>query len=129
MKYLLDTQILIWFGLDDSRMTSKITDIFLNPENQLLLSIASIWEMAIKLSLGKLKVKNSLEEFITQQYSINNIQILPLKLTHIYRISDLPFHHRDPFDRILIAQAHEEKFPIISSDKNFDQYKNVTRIF
>ncbi len=90
--------------------------------NTWILSIASIWEMQIKIQLGKLKLNSTLPDLIETQERINNLQVLPIELAHIWGLTNLPNHHRDPFDRLLIAQAMIEQFPIVSIDSLFDSY-------
>jgi PIN domain nuclease of toxin-antitoxin system len=90
--------------------------------NQIFLSIASVWEMGIKHGLGKLTFNLPFETFIRQQISINDFTVLDIKISHITAITQLPLHHRDPFDRMLIAQAMVESMPIISADTIFDAY-------
>jgi PIN domain nuclease of toxin-antitoxin system len=90
--------------------------------NTWILSIASIWEMQIKIQLGKLKLNSTLPDLIETQERINNLQVLPIELAHIWGLTNLPNHHRDPFDRLLIAQAMIEQLPIVSTDSIFDSY-------
>ncbi len=96
--------------------------------NDVFLSVASLWEMAIKISLGKLRLAEPFEAFITQQMSLNRIELLGMTVSHASRVSVLPFHHRDPFDRLLIAQAEVEQMPIISGASGFDAYE-ITRLW
>lgn len=128
MRYLFDTHTLLWLTTDDIALTKKARTIFLNSENEIYLSMASLWEMAIKISINKLVLKESLEDFTRNHIIDNDIQILKIELPHIYRVERLPFHHRDPFDRLIISQAIEDNLPIISSDEKFDNY-SVTRIW
>jgi PIN domain nuclease of toxin-antitoxin system len=90
--------------------------------------MASIWEISIKVSLNKLEIKSSLETFVEKHIIENDIHLLNIELEHVYPLVKLPFHHRDPFDRLIVSQAIYEKMPIISSDKNFDLY-SVKRIW
>ncbi|WP_313950109.1 type II toxin-antitoxin system VapC family toxin [Nostoc sp. FACHB-110] len=90
--------------------------------NSDLLNIASVWEMAVKHSIGKLNFHLSFAEFVEQQIVINGIQLLPISIEHILVVSQLPLHHRDPFDRMLIAQAIVENIPVLSADKIFATY-------
>lgn len=122
MKILLDTQAFLWLISDSEELSKKAKNIFLDLDNQLFLSLASIWEIAIKNSIGKLSFKKPVEEFIAEQLQINNISCLEIGFRHVIRTANLPFHHRDPFDRLLISQAIEEKIPIVTSDKAFDKY-------
>ena len=120
---LLDTQAFL-FALNSPELIPLKTRKFFNSEDlDLYLSMASVWEMGIKSSLGKLKFENPLKEIIRTAIKESGLKILPIQAEHIYFIEDLPFHHKDPFDRIIIAQSLVEKMPIITSDVVFDQYK------
>lgn len=121
MKLLLDTHTFLWF-IEDSPKLSAEAKALLESEADLLLSIASIWEMAIKISIGKLSLPSPFEEFVSQQLYKNTIGLFPIRLDHLALVSTLPFHHRDPFDRLLIAQAITEQYPIVSIDDKFDAY-------
>ena len=124
MAYLLDTHTFLWFLEGSKRLSKKTKDIIVNPKNKTFIRIASIWEMGIKLSLDKLELDLSLEEF-KQELIRNEIEILPLDFDHIITLSKLEYHHRDPFDRILISQAKSEKLTILSKDSHFKLYKQV----
>lgn len=124
MAYLLDTHTFLWFLEGSKRLSKKTKDIIVNPKNKTFISIASIWEMGIKISLDKLELDLSLEE-LKQELIRNEIEILPLDFDHIIELSKLDFHHRDPFDRILISQARSEKLTILSKDSHFKLYKQV----
>lgn len=120
MRQLLDTHTFIWFVMGNPRINPEVRERIENNEN--LLSIASVWEMAIKHSSGKLSFELPFMMFIEQQLSVNNIGLLDINLGHISVIATLPFHHRDPFDRIIISQAMVEQLPILSADTAFDSY-------
>ncbi len=122
MKYLLDTHVMLWITIDDPRLSPSVKSLYLNEENNFLLSIASIWEMAIKISIGKLSIPGTLPRFISDYILDAGIGILGIAPEHVYPIEVLPFHHRDPFDRLIIAQSMVENLPIISSDSRFDRY-------
>jgi len=128
VKYLLDTHTLLWITTDNPKLSTKVKDIYLNAENEVSFSMASIWELAIKSSIGKISFKKDLDEFIEVHVRGNNIEILKIELPHVLRIENLPFHHRDPFDRLIIAQAIENNLKILGSDNVFDKYK-VNRIW
>lgn len=128
MKYLSDTHALLWIVDRNSQLSNTAQEIYLDEDNEILISIVSIWEMAIKISLKRLIIPGNLPEFVKEHVIGNNIQILNISLSHIYRLETLQYHHRDPFDRLLISQAIEENIPIISSDNRFDQY-GVNRIW
>ena len=123
MKILLDTQAFIWLATDDKSLSQKARKLFLDEKNDFFLSLASVWEMAIKSSLGKLILKQSLDKLILSQLQENYIDQLTISFRHVTRVKKLPFHHRDPFDRLLIAQAIEEDIPVLTADAAFDQYK------
>ena len=123
MKILLDTHAFLWMitGAEDLSKTAR--KIVLNSENTLFLSMASVWEMAIKSSLGKLTLRQPLKQFIPEQLQMSGISLLNIAFQHIAKVALLPLHHRDPFDRLLIAQSLVDKINILSSDKVFDAYK------
>ncbi|XGV94596.1 MAG: type II toxin-antitoxin system VapC family toxin [Leptolyngbya sp. BL-A-14] len=125
MKLLLDTQAFLWFVLNDRALSRVACDLIVDPLNDILLSPASCWEIAIKVSLGKYKIPTSFETWIEQQIQVNELELLPIKVAHIAAIVAMPFHHKDPFDRLLVAQALTEKIPIISVDAVLDQYSVV----
>ncbi|MEH2348760.1 MAG: type II toxin-antitoxin system VapC family toxin [Nostoc sp.] len=122
MRLLLDTHTFIWYVTDNSRLSNQVVALINDENNEILLSIASLWEIAIKQNLGKLSFNQSFEIFITQQLNLNDFSLLDIKITHITVVATLPLHHRDPFDRILIAQSIVENIPLLSADKIFDAY-------
>ena len=128
MKYLIDTHTLLWIVDNNSQLSKTAQEIYLDEGNEILLSIASIWEMAIKTGLKKLIIPRCLSDFVKEHVIANNIKILNISLSHIYRLETLQYHHRDPFDRLIISQAIEENIPIISTDNRFDQYE-INRIW
>ena len=122
MKYLLDTHTLLWFLMGDKKLSHKARRLIDNPENKKLLSIASLWEIAIKVSVRKLVLDKSFERLFPEQLHFNRIEILDITVNSLTKLTTLPFHHRDPFDRLIIAQALVEKLPIIGTDAVFDAY-------
>ena len=122
MKYLLDTHTLLWIVTNDPRLSKKAKNAYLNSENLICFSIASLWEMAIKISLKKLSIEEPLSEFIQNQIKANDIKFLNIEVPHILALENLAYHHRDPFDRLIIAQSIHEEITILSSDKIFDLY-------
>lgn len=122
MKLLLDTHTFIWWDSQPAKLSQKALALCQEPTNTLLLSVASIWEMQIKLQLGKLKLNLPLTEVIESQHKTNNIEILPVTLIHVLALESLPNHHKDPFDRLLIAQASVEDAFLVSCDPIFAQY-------
>lgn len=127
MAILIDTHTFLWFINDDSNLSNSARNL-VESEPCVFLSIASLWEMSIKLSTGKLSLPKQFRLFITEQLSRNQITILPIQVIHLEAVSSLPLHHRDPFDRLLIAQAIVEQISIVSADKMFDQY-DVKRLW
>ena len=105
MHYLLDTHTLIWLLENNPQLSNRAQSIIANEGNELFVSIASIWEMTIKSSLGKLNLGIPLSDLIAQKLIPSDIQLLPIQLAHLAVLQTLPLYHRDPFDRILIAQA------------------------
>jgi PIN domain nuclease of toxin-antitoxin system len=126
MKFLLDTQAFLWFVLNDRALSQVACNLIVDPLNDILLSPASYWEIAIKISLGKYQIPGDFETWMEHQIQINELEILPIKVAHVATIVTLPFHHKDPFDRLLVAQALTEEIPIISVDAMLDNY-TVTR--
>ena len=121
MKLLLDTHSFLWFIEDNPRLSTKAKTL-LESDTDLLISAASLWEIAIKMSIGKLSLTEPFELFIPNQLVSNAIEVLPIALEHLALLSALPFHHRDPFDRLVIAQAIVEQLPLVSIDREFDPY-------
>jgi len=128
MRILIDTQAFIWFVENNKNLPSKIKKELENSDNTVIVSIASLWEMTIKMSLGKLKVNCEIEEMIQILYD-NGFNILPILPEHIIKLSTLQYIHRDPFDRIIISQALSENIKLVSSDEIFDNYRGVKRIW
>jgi PIN domain nuclease of toxin-antitoxin system len=123
MKYLLDTHALIWFIIGDEKIHFYAKQLIENEENEILVSIASLWEIAIKYSLGKLQLKKTYDQLFPEQLEENNIDVMIVKLEHLKLLCNLPFHHRDPFDRIIICQALFGQITLISKDTILDNYK------
>ena len=128
MKYVLDTHTLLWIINDDPRLSKKAKNVYLNSENLILFSVASLWEMAIKISLKKLSIDEPLNEFIQNHIRRNDIKFLNIEIPHILSLENLAYHHRDPFDRLIVAQCIQENITILSSDKIFDLY-SVKRVW
>ena len=128
MKVLLDTQALLWFLLADSRLSENARESIVSTDALVFVSPASIWEIAIKISLGKYSLPEPFISFWERQMQINDFTFLPISVAQTARIVDLPFHHRDPFDRLIIAQALVEGIPVVSIDSIFDHY-GVERIW
>jgi PIN domain nuclease of toxin-antitoxin system len=126
--HLLDTQAFLYIVADDPRLGATARARFLDPANEFRLSVASAWEMSIKVSLGKLTLPDRPGPWLREQLAENRIVLLPVELDHAARVAELPFHHGDPFDRLLAAQALAEKLPFLSGDSAFDAY-GVERIW
>jgi PIN domain nuclease of toxin-antitoxin system len=122
MRVLIDTHIFIWYVQNSQRLNSSVVNLINDGKNDILFSTASVWEMAIKQSTGKLNLGVPYASFIEEQMRLNNMELLPIKLEHLEVVTSLPFHHRDPFDRLLISQALVENIPILSIDVAFDDY-------
>ena len=122
MKYLLDTHSLIWFLGGDSQLSVHARKLIEDEENELFISVASLWEMAIKFSIGKLTLAKPFEEMFPEQLEQNGIEILAIDVVHLKTLCALPFHHRDPFDRLIIAQVLSEEVSIIGMDSVFGEY-------
>lgn len=122
MKYLLDTHAFIWWGSQPDNLSSKVLGICESEANELFLSLASIWEMQIKQQLGKLELRLSLQEMVEDQMQNNGIQLLNIEPKHIFGLSVLDNHHRDPFDRLIIVQSMQENMPVLSRDGVFEKY-------
>ena len=121
MRLLLDTHAFLWF-IDDNPRLSSSAKTLLESDNDLLLSTVSLWEIAIKFSLGKLGLPEPFDPFVRQQLGVNAIDVLQVEVSHLGAVSTLPFHHCDPFDRLLVAQATVEQLSIVSADAAFDKY-------
>ncbi len=122
MKLLLDTHVLLWLNDTPEKLSPLALTLCQDQANELYLSVVSVWEIQIKHQLGKLELDVSLAEIVQVQQADNELKILSMELLHIYTLETLPFHHNDPFDRLLIAQAIHEKMNLISADKQFIQY-------
>jgi PIN domain nuclease of toxin-antitoxin system len=125
---LLDTHAFLWFVLNDPQLSGNARVLMADPSNELLLSPASYWEIAIKVSIGKYALPGDFTDFMEQQITDNNLTVLPITVKHAAVVATLPFHHRDPFDRLLIAQAMTEAIPLLSADAIFDAYP-ITRMW
>jgi PIN domain nuclease of toxin-antitoxin system len=122
MKVLLDTQVWIWMRMAPKRLSAKARQLLIQEDNELLLSAASPWEMAIKVATGKLTLPSSVEEFVTSRVAATRVTPLAITYLHAIESAALPLHHRDPFDRVLIAQARIEGVPLMTADPLFRAY-------
>jgi len=121
MNILIDTHILLWFFNGDEKISQGTRNLILSPENEKFVSVSSLWEIAIKFSIGKLTLKNGLQN-IFQLIDENGFRLLSLEPAHILLVSSMEFHHRDPFDRLIIAQAIAENMTILTNDMVFRKY-------
>lgn len=128
MTALLDTHTLLWQYWGNSQQSHTAQQILGDPSNTIYVSVASLWEITIKFSQGKLEIQNPITVFFQDAVEGSDFRILPVERFHLFTLATLPLHHRDPFDRLLIAQSISEKMPIISADTAFDAYP-VTRIW
>jgi PIN domain nuclease of toxin-antitoxin system len=128
MNLLLDTHTLLWHALDDPHLSANARTLIADADNELFLSIASLWELAIKESTGKLNLQQSFADFIARETIFYRIKTLDIKVPNTVLVAKLPLHHRDPFGRMLVAHAFLDRLPIVSADKIFDAY-GVTRLW
>ena len=122
MRALLDTSCFLWFLAGSEKLIINARNFIINPNNEIFLSVASLWKIAIKVSIGKLELLQPFEELIPAQLQNNGIGLVAIELRHLSTLIELPFHHRDPFDRLIISQGVTEGLPVISSDNVFRQY-------
>ena len=122
MKLLLDTHTFLWFLEDSPRLSPTAKALIEDGSNEVFVSIGSLWEMAIKISLGKLSLSQPFETFVPEQLTTNDMILLPIAVEYTAALIALPFHHRDPFDRLLIAQSLVTHMPIVGADGVFDVY-------
>jgi len=124
MRYLLDTHAVLWMRENNPRLNrARWETIFYSPDNEVFVSIASLWEMTIKRSLGKLDFEGSIEDFAADLETRHRFTLLPIAPTDLDRLQTLPHHHGDPFDRLLIAQALEQGATAVTNDRNWEQYR------
>lgn len=128
MRHLLDSHTLLWYTLADPTLSGAAKALILDPANEILISPASYWEIAIKVSVGKLTLHQPYEDFIDACLNKYGFIILPVEPKHTAALTTLPFRHKDPFDRLLVAQAMVENIPIISNDTALDAY-GITRLW
>ncbi len=127
MRVLIDTHVFLWWVEGNRALPAKANEVLSIPENDCLLSMVSVWELTIKAELGKLRLALPVSRYITEHVAANGFRLLGIELRHIAGLEGLVFHHRDPFDRLLIAQALAENLPVITADPIFDAY-GVSRI-
>lgn len=122
MRVLLDTHAFLWWIEDDPRLSERVREIVADERNEVLFSVVSAWEIVIKVGVGKLTLADAPGKFIPDQISRNDMEILPMRLAHALGVHELPNHHEDPFDRLLVAQALVEEIPLLSLDPEVARY-------
>jgi PIN domain nuclease of toxin-antitoxin system len=128
VRLLLDTHAFLWFITNDPKLSTTAQGLIADPSNEILVSPASYWETAIKVRIGKYPMSAPYEKFITQGIDGNGFKILPIEPGHTAVLTTMPFHHRDPFDRLIVAQAQVEKISVVSNDAVLDLY-GVNRLW
>jgi PIN domain nuclease of toxin-antitoxin system len=128
MRVLIDTHAFLWFVLNDLQLSKRALAIIQDPANQVCVSPATYWEIAIKVGLKKLELRTDYDDFMQRGIAGNRFEILPIETKHTSLLIQLPLHHRDPFDRLLVAQAMQEQIPVVSADVQLDAY-GVTRLW
>ncbi len=128
MRVLLDTHVFLWWVEGDRALPAKARAALADQENECLISLVSAWELAIKAGLGKLKLALPVKRYVVEHAAANGFRMLDIRMAHIGRVETLAPYHGDPFDRLLIAQAIEEKLPIVTADLVFRKY-GVKRIW
>ena len=128
MRILIDTQCWLWMHLSPERFSTRTRRLVSRLDTDIVLSTVSVWEIAIKSALGKLRLPEPAEAWVPARITLSVVTPLPVDVAHALRVGTLPPHHRDPFDRMLIAQAREEKMALVSNDVAFDAF-GVRRIW
>jgi len=122
MRLLLDTHTFLWYIAGDERISVRARTFITDPGNDVLLSVASLWEIAIKVSIGKLTLARPFADLIPEEITLNSVEVVSITLDDLNFISQLPFHHRDPFDRLIVAQSVVRAIPIVGRDDRFRDY-------
>jgi PIN domain nuclease of toxin-antitoxin system len=122
MRALIDTSTFLWFISGSDKLSADARLHIADIENEIFLSVASLWEIAIKTSIGKLELLLPFDQLIPEHLEQNDITVLPIQIPHLFKVTNLAFHHRDPFDRLIIAQGLAEQLPVITNDAAFSQY-------
>jgi PIN domain nuclease of toxin-antitoxin system len=128
VKLLLDSHTLIWAADDPAKLTALAQALLQDPSHDRLVSAASLWEIAIKFSLGRLPLSLPYRQWMDKAIADLGLILLPITLDHAERQASLPWHHRDPFDRLIVAQTQFEGLPVVSADAKLDIY-GITRIW
>jgi PIN domain nuclease of toxin-antitoxin system len=122
VRVLLDTHAFLWWVADSPKLSADAREIIASEDNEPIFSVVSAWEIAIKVSVGKLEIPDSPEKFVTEQLSRNDLEVLPIHLRHALQAYDLPDYHRDPFDRLLVAQTRAEDLTVLTADPLIARY-------
>lgn len=128
MRLLLDTHAFLWFIMGDPKLSRQARTLIEDLNNERLLSMASLWEMAIKVSIGKMQLAEPFEILIPRELQGSTTNVLNITQEHVARLIGLPFHHKDPFDRLLVTQCQADGLPIVSHDQVLDQY-SINRLW
>jgi PIN domain nuclease of toxin-antitoxin system len=120
MRVLIDTHVFLWGLTEEARLSQEVRRLL--PVADVWMSVASIWEIITKVQVGKLTLPSPVGPFLTAKLAFNGVSVLPITLDHVLKIESLELHHRDPFDRVLIAQSIEEKLPLVTADPHFERY-------
>jgi PIN domain nuclease of toxin-antitoxin system len=122
MRLLLDTHVFVWWDISPKKIPSHVRAALADANNSLVLSVASVWEMQIKIQLGKLHLTRPLPDVVLAQQQSNSVKLMPITIDHVWALDPLPWHHKDPFDRLLVAQANAENAVLVSEDSAFSKY-------
>ena len=122
MRVLVDTHTFLWALLKDHRLSTRAKQVLISGENELVFSLVSLWEIAVKMKIGKLNTVGSSVTYIRDEMAEYGMELLPIRYEHILQLERLPLHHSEPFDRLLIAQAVAESLPILTHDETFPLY-------
>jgi len=120
MKVLIDTHVLLWGLQDEAKLSSRVRELL--PAAEVWISVASLWEIITKVQVGKLDLPGPVGDYLSAKLKANGVSVLPLTFDHVRRLEKIPLHHRDPFDRILIAQSMAESIPLVTSDPQLKKY-------
>jgi len=123
LRVLLDTHVFLWAINDPGRLSSRMTATIQDPGNEILVSLASAWEIAIKVGIGKFPMPSPLAAYLQRQMAQHGFALLPIQFSHLAMLEKLPLHHRDPFDRLLVAQAIDEGATLITVDSQLKRYR------
>jgi PIN domain nuclease of toxin-antitoxin system len=120
MKVLIDTHVLLWGLQDEAKLSNRVRDLL--PAAEVWISVASIWEIITKVQVGKLDLPGPVGDYVAAKLRANGVSVLPLTFDHVRRLEQIPLHHRDPFDRILVAQSVAESMPLVTADPQLKKY-------